>query len=205
MDHFVITIARGYGSGGRTIGKKLSEILSVPFYDRDLIYMASEESGINVRLFGQADEHVEKGIFQPLSKPYQGGLIPPESSDFVSEENIFNYQAKVIKDLAAEKSCIIIGRCADYLLRDMDNVLRVFIWAPFETCVSTIMDLQSLSEKDAARKIKKIDSHRSDYYRYYTGRDWQDYSNYDLCLNTQKLGFDKTCDVIVNYLQLMQK
>ena len=167
--------------------------------------MASEESGINVRLFGQADEHVEKGIFQPVSKPYQGGLIPPESSDFVSEENIFNYQAKVIKDLAEKQSCIIIGRCADYILRDMPNVLRVFIWAPFETCVSTIMDLQSLSEKDAAKKIKKIDRHRSDYYRYYTGRDWQDYSNYDLCLNTQKLGFDKTCDVIVNYLQQMEK
>lgn len=205
MDHYVITIARGYGSGGRTIGKKLSEILSVPFYDRELVYMASEESGINVRLFGQADEHVEKGIFQPVSKPYQGGLIPPESSDFVSEENIFNYQAKVIKDLAEKQSCIIIGRCADYILRDMPNVLRVFIWAPFETCVSTIMDLQSLSEKDAAKKIKKIDRHRSDYYRYYTGRDWQDYSNYDLCLNTQKLGFDKTCDVIVNYLQQMEK
>lgn len=205
MDHFVITIARGYGSGGRTIGKKLSEILSVPFYDRDLIYMASEESGINVRLFGQADEHVEKGLFQPVSKPYQGGLIPPESGDFVSQENIFNYQAKVIKDLAQKQSCILIGRCADYILRDLDNVLRVFIWAPFDQCVSTVMDLQSLSEKDAAKKIKKIDRHRSEYYRYYTGRDWQDHTNYDLCLNTQKLGFDKTCDVIVHYLQLMQK
>lgn len=205
MDHFVITIARGYGSGGRTIGKKLSEVLSVPFYDRDLIYMASEESGINVRLFGQADEHVEKGLFQPVSKPYQGGLIPPESGDFVSQENIFNYQAKVIKDLAQKQSCILIGRCADYILRDLDNVLRVFIWAPFDQCVSTVMDLQSLSEKDAAKKIKKIDRHRSEYYRYYTGRDWQDHTNYDLCLNTQKLGFDKTCDVIVHYLQLMQK
>lgn len=205
MDHFVITIARGYGSGGRTIGKKLSEILSVPFYDRDLIYMASEESGINVRLFGQADERVEKGLFQPVSKPYQGGLIPPESGDFVSQENIFNYQAKVIKDLAQKQSCILIGRCADYILRDLDNVLRVFIWAPFDQCVSTVMDLQSLSEKDAAKKIKKIDRHRSEYYRYYTGRDWQDHTNYDLCLNTQKLGFDKTCDVIVHYLQLMQK
>ena len=114
-EKFVITIARGYGSGGRTIGKMLSKNLSIPFYDRDLVYMASEESGINVKLFGQNDESVKKSIFSPASDRYTGDLIPPESSAFVSNKNIFNYQAKIIKDLAVKGSCIIVGRCAAYI------------------------------------------------------------------------------------------
>ena len=137
-EKFVITIARGYGSGGRTIGKMLSKNLSIPFYDRDLVYMASEESGINVKLFGQNDESVKKSIFSPASDRYTGDLIPPESSAFVSHKNIFNYQAKIIKDLAVKGSCIIVGRCADYILRDMPNVVKVFVWAPMSDCIKNV-------------------------------------------------------------------
>lgn len=205
MDNYVITIARGYGSGGRTIGKQLSEKLGIPFYDRDLIYLASEESGINIKLFGKADERIEKGLFSSIPKPYDGKLIPPESSDFVSDQNIFNYQAKIIKDLAEKGPCIIIGRCADFILKDMENVLKVFVWAPFDKCVDTVCELQSISKKDAEKKIKTIDRHRSNYYKHYTGRSWQDYSNYDICLNSEKLGFDKTCDVIIDYLNTLKK
>gem|GEM_PF-61892 len=175
-EKFVITIARGYGSGGRTIGKMLSKNLSIPFYDRDLVYMASEESGINVKLFGQNDESVKKSIFSPASDRYTGDLIPPESSAFVSHKNIFNYQAKIIKDLAVKGSCIIVGRCADYILRDMPNVVKVFVWAPMSDCIKNVKVLEpSLSDKEAERKIKKIDAHRSDYYRYYTCREWDSF------------------------------
>lgn len=148
-EKFVITIARGYGSGGRTIGKMLSKNLSIPFYDRDLVYMASEESGINVKLFGQNDESVKKSIFSPASDRYTGDLIPPESSAFVSHKNIFNYQAKIIKDLAVKGSCIIVGRCADYILRDMPNVVKVFVWAPMSDCIKTS---RCLSRRSAIRK-----------------------------------------------------
>ena len=186
-ENFVITIARGYGSGGRTIGKMLSKNLSIPFYDRDLVYMASEESGINVKLFGQNDESVKKSIFSPASDRYTGDLIPPESSAFVSHKNIFNYQAKIIKDLAEKGSCIIVGRCADYILRDMPNVVKVFVWAPMSDCI---------------KNVKKIDAHRSDYYRYYTCREWDSFKNYDLCINSSSAGFDKTAKYIEEFVKI---
>lgn len=202
-EKFVITIARGYGSGGRTIGKMLSKNLSIPFYDRDLVYMASEESGINVKLFGQNDESVKKSIFSPASDRYTGDLIPPESSAFVSHKNIFNYQAKIIKDLAVKGSCIIVGRCADYILRDMPNVVKVFVWAPMSDCINNVKVLEpSLSDKEAERKIKKIDAHRSDYYRYYTCREWDSFKNYDLCINSSSAGFDKTAKYIEEFVKI---
>ena len=123
-EKFVITIARGYGSGGRTIGKMLSKNLSIPFYDRDLVYMASEESGINVKLFGQNDESVKKSIFSPASDRYTGDLIPPESSAFVSNKNIFNYQAKIIKDLAVKPSKFV--KIGDIILIKNPPIIRTY-------------------------------------------------------------------------------
>ena len=199
---FVITIARGYGSGGRTIGKILSEKLHIPFYDRELIYMASEESGINLELFGKLDEMVRKGFFDPPTKQYTGALIPPESDDFVSDENLFNYQAKIIKELAEKESCIIVGRCADFILKDCDNVVDAFIWAPMTECVKNVMALEPLNEREAEKKIKKINKHRSEYYRYYTCREWNDYRNYELCLDSSKLGFEKSAEFIKAYLEI---
>lgn len=199
---YVITIARGYGSGGRTIGKMLSKELGIPFYDRELFYMASEESGINLELFGKLDEKVNKGIFNPLTKKYTGKLIPPESSDFVSDENLFNYQAKIIKELAERESCIIVGRCADYVLKDRENVARVFVWAPMESCIKNVMALEPLNEKEAEREIKKIDRYRREYYRYYTGKEWDDYTNYELCLNSALLGFKKCSACIKSFVEI---
>ncbi len=202
QDKFVITIARGYGSGGRTIGKILSEKLSIPFYDRDLIYMASEESGINLELFGKADEKVKKGFFDLSDHKYKGELIPPESSDFASDENLFNYQAKIIRELAEKESCIIVGRCADFVLKGFTNVIDVFVWAPMADCVKTVMSLEPLNEKEAEKKIKKIDKYRSDYYRYYTGRAWNDYQNYSLCLDSSRMGFEKTAEYIKVFAEI---
>ena len=201
----VITIARGYGSGGKTIGKMLSKELNIHFYDRELLYMASEESGINLSLFQKSDEDVKKGLFDPETHRYNGELIPPEDSDFVSKENLFNYQAKIIKDLAEKESCIIVGRCADYVLQDRENVVRVFIWAPHEACVKTVMDLYSLSQKDADKKIRKIDRHRSEYYRYYTCREWDNVRNYDLCLNSAELGYEGCVKAIKSYVSIFSE
>lgn len=200
----VITIARGYGSGGRTIGKALSKELNIPFYDREILYKASEESGINVSLFQKNDEDVNKGIFDPSTHKYNGELIPPEDSDFISKENLFNYQAKIIKDIASKESCVIVGRCADYVLKDFDNVIKVFIWAPHNDCIKNIVDLYSLSEKEADKKIKKIDRHRSEYYHYYTCRDWDNARNYDICLNSSDLGFDGCVKAIKSYIEVLK-
>lgn len=201
-DNYVITIARGYGSGGRTVGKMLAKELDIPFYDRELFYLASEDSGINLSLFGESDEKIKKGIFSPTTHKYTGELIPPESSDFVSDENLFNYQAKIIRELAESRSCVIVGRCADYVLRDFENLVDVLVWAPPETCVQNIVEIEGLSEKDAERKIKKIDKHRSDYYRYYTGHDWNDVRNYSLCINSGRIGFQKTAQAIRQFAEL---
>lgn len=202
MDHYVITIARGYGSGGKTIGKMLSKKLDIPFYDRELLRMASDDSGIHERLFGQADERVKPGLRKPFGKVYKGELLPPESDDFVSDDNLFNYQAKIIKELADTRSCVIVGRCADFILQDRPNVIKLFVHAPFESCVKTVMDMYSLPQKEAEKKIQDTDRHRGDYYKYYTGRNWDNAKNYDLCLNSAELGFDKCVEIVEVYLKI---
>lgn len=199
----IVTIARGFGSGGKTIGKMLADELNIPFYDREILYMASDDSGIDLGLFQKNDEDVNKGLFDPSTHKYIGGVIPPEDSKFTSKENLFNYQAKTIKQLAEKESCVIVGRCADYILSDYDNVVKVFIWAPHQACVEKVMDLFSISEKEADKKIKKIDRHRSEFYRYYTCREWDNVRNYDLCLNSADLGFEGCVKAIKAYIEVL--
>lgn len=205
MDHYVITIARGYGSGGKTIGKMLSEKLDIPFYDRELLRMASDDSGIHERLFGQADERVKPGLRKPFGKVYKGELLPPESDDFISDDNLFNYQAKIIKELADTCSCVIVGRCADFILQGRPNVVKLFVHAPFESCVKTVMDMYALPQKEAEKKIQDTDRHRSAYYKYYTRRNWDNAQNYDLCLNSAELGFDKCVEIVEAYMNIRFK
>ena len=203
MSRYVITIARGYGSGGRTIGKMLSKDLNIPFYDRELLRLASDDSGINEELFAKADEKLKKTrLFKIARKAYTGELIPPDSDDFVSNDNLFNYQAKIIKELAETESCVIVGRCADYILKDCDRVVKVFVHAPLEDCIITLKGMTGKEDKEIEKKIKSIDKHRAEYYEYYTGRRWNNASNYDLCLNSSQLGFQKCVDIVKSYMDI---
>jgi cytidylate kinase len=203
MEKYVITIARGYGSGGRTIGKMLSEELGIPYYDRDLLRLASDDSGINEQLFAKADEKLKKSpLFSIAHNVYKGELIPPDSDDFVSNDNLFNYQAKIIKELANTETCIIIGRCADYILKDYPNVVRVYVHAPLDSCINTLKEMFGKPEKEIVKQIASIDKHRAEYYKYYTGRDWEDAKNYDLCLNSNHLGFEKCVEIVKAYLAI---
>lgn len=206
MKKTVITIARSFGSGGRTLGSLLSKELGINCYDREILRMASDESGINEALFGAIDEKVKKSsLFGILKKhPYTGGVLPPESSDFVSNDNIFNYQAKVIKDLAEAESCIIIGRCADYILKDNPDVIRLFCYSSREDCIKRVVEQNGVNEADAAKKIEKIDKYRADYYKYYTGHDWYDARNYDLCLDTASMSYDKLVKVVLDFIETYQ-
>ena len=201
----VITIARSYGSGGKTLGKLLADKMGINCYDREIIRMASDTSGINEELFGRVDEKLKKsplfGIVR--SNPYKGnGVIPPESSNFVSDDNLFNYQAQVIKELAEKESCIIIGRCADYVLKDNPNVIRLYLYAPLEDCIKRVMAQNSITEKETIKKIETIDKYRSDYYKYYTGKEWNDARNYDFCLNTTSMSYEKLIQVVENIISL---
>ena len=190
MDKFVITVARETGSGGHNITRKLSEALGVPYYDRDLLRKASEVSGIHERLFGAADERIGlKEMLSAAEKVYTGEVLPPDSDDFTSTRNLFSFQAKIIKELAETESCIILGRCANYLLADRKDVLRVFIHAPLEAREERVASYSlAWSPREVTKYIRLEDKRRASYYRYYTGEEWRDAAGYDLSLNSGELG-----------------
>ena len=208
MDKYVITIARQYGSGGRTIGEMLANRLGIHFYDKELMKLASEDSGINERLFNTADEKVKQSVFSKMfksDKAYTGEVISPESGGFISDDNLFNYQAKVVKELAEKENCVIVGRCADYVLKDYDHVLSVFIHGPKDFCMQEAAKKINLTGKELERFITKTDKERADYYKYYTGREWTDARNYDLCLDSSKLGFERCVEEIIAYMNVRFK
>lgn len=203
MGNTVVTIARQYGSGGKSIGKLLAKQMGVKAYSNEILKMASEDSGISEAMFNQVDETLKKSLLSHLlKKEYKGELIPPESGDFLSNRNLFNYQAKIIKDLAEEGSCVIIGRCGDYVLRDYPNVVRVFIYASPEYNCRQVVERGAYMGKDVEKYIQKVDKRRSDYYNYYTGQVWTDARNYDLCLNSEKLGDEGCVQAILDYMKL---
>lgn len=203
MSNYTVTIARGFGSGGRTIGKMLAQRLGIGFYDREIIELASEQSGIHIDLFGKADEAAKNPIFKRYDRSFGEQLISPDRDDFTSEDNLFNFQAKVIKEVSAREQCVIVGRCADHILRGQKNVLRIFTYASREFCIDKVVELYGLSRKEADRKIERIDRGRSAYYRYYTGNEWDNARNYDLCLNTEELGFERCVDIIEHYIKVL--
>ncbi|MBP7347822.1 MAG: cytidylate kinase-like family protein [Butyrivibrio sp.] len=202
MNNTVITIARSYGSGGRTLGKLLAEELHINCYDRELLRMASDESGINEALFGAADEKKKnQSLFSIAQNIYKGEVFPPDSDVFTSDDNLFNYQAKVIKGLAASESCVIIGRCADFVLKDFDNITRLFLYAPKENCIQRILNQEGGDEKEISKKIDKIDKYRAEYYRYYTGRNWYDARNYDFCIDTSSRSYNNLIGLVKSYIE----
>lgn len=206
MEKFVITIARETGSGGLNITRKLSDALGVPYYDRDLLRKASEVSGIHERLFGAADERIGlKEMLSAAEKVYTGEVLPPDSDDFTSTRNLFSFQARIIKELAETESCIILGRCANYLLADRKDVLRVFIHAPLEAREERVASYSlAWSPREVTKYIRVEDKRRASYYRYYTGEEWRDAAGYDLSLNSGELGEEgcvrRILDVLPRFL-----
>ena len=207
MERFIITVARETGSGGHNITRKLSEVLGIPYYDRDLLRLASEVSGIHERLFGAADERI--GLRQMLSaaeKVYTGEILPPDSDDYISTRNLFSFQAKIIKELAESESCIILGRCANYLLMDRPNVLKVFIHAPLEARLARVASYSlAWSQREIAKHIRVEDHRRAAYYHSYTGEEWRDAAGYDLSLDSERLGEDGCVEFIRRALPLFVK
>ena len=206
MDQVVITIARQYGSGGRTVGKMLAERLGISFYDKQIIQMASDESGIDVKLFGkvEAGDKVKSSLFGSKDSIYKGGLHQPGSKDFISDENLFNYQAKVIRELAEKESCVIIGRCANFVLKDYPNVLRVFVHANWDFRMEKAAEKLSMSTREIEKFLQRDDRRKDEYYRRFTGQEWKDATQYDLCLDSSKLGYDKCIEEIENQLNMLK-
>lgn len=204
MKPFIITIARQYGSGGKTVGKMLSERLGIPYYDRDIITMASEDSGVNAVLF--SDERLKPDLKRRLRAHFPGGdPVSPENAKFTKDDNLFRFQEKIIKQLADQGPCVLIGRCADHILRHRRDLIRVFVYAPDDFCLREAMRVNSLPEREVIRKTIEIDDYRAKYYKYYTGKVWKDARNYDLSLNSAVLGFEGTVEAILAYMEVRSR
>lgn len=205
MDNFVITIARGFGSGGKQIGLALSKQLGIPCYESQILSMASNYSGINKDLFFQVDEklrgyHLIKRLMKSANKD---DIVEPTDKSFISDVNLYNIQAKIIKELAKQQSCIIIGKCANHLLRDYDNTVSVYIEAPRAFCVKNVIERLGVIEEEAHRMIYQTDRYRADYYKYYTGGEtWTNPVLYDMTLNSDRMGMDKCTELIIQYLKI---
>ena len=203
MEHIVVTIARQYGSGGKTVGEMYAKELGIPCYGMNLLKMASEESGINEQLFMQFDEKLRNNLLLRMTTDlYDGQVIPPGHKDFVSAKNLFNWQAEVIKRLAKNETCVIIGRAADYVLKDYPNVVSVFVHASPEFNLARAMERNSMTTAEMEKFIASTDKYRSDFYKHYTGREWTDARNYDLCLNSGKQVFEKCVEEIKAYIKV---
>jgi cytidylate kinase len=192
----VILISREYGSGGRGIGEKLAKELNIPFYDKEVIHLACQESGFDVSLFENTEEQTKSPLSYLLSM-YYATVSPSELS---LNDQVFLIQTKVIRDLAKE-SCVIIGRCADYILKDHDDVLRIFVHADLEDRIERVIDEYGDEDDNIKAKITHIDKNRATYYNYYSNRRWGDLANYDLSLNTSKVDVDTCVALIKNIVE----
>jgi cytidylate kinase len=204
MKNFIITIARTMGSGGKQIGMNLAQKLGIPCYESQILSMASEYSGINVKNFVLADEKLSGNRLINLLKsaPSTDELISPNDKNFVSDQNLFNFQARIIKDLANNESCVIIGKCANFVLRDFYNVVSVFIHAPRKTCIGSLIDRMGVTDDEATKMVDKTNKYRADYIRYYTQRPWDDPEMYDIMVNTEKVGREKSVDLIASLVEI---
>ena len=205
MDNYVITIARGFGSGGKQVGLELSRILGIPCYESQILSMASNYSGISKDLFFQVDEklrgyHLIKRLMKANNTD---DIVEPTDKSFISDVNLYNIQAKIIKEIGKIQSCIIIGKCANHLLRSYDNTVSVYIKAPRAFCVKRVIERLGVTEEEAHKMIYQTDKYRADYYKYYTGgENWTNPVLYDMTLNSERMGLEKCAQLIIEYLKI---
>lgn len=187
----IITIGRSYGAGGRSVGKLVADTLNIPYYDSELLEQAAIRSGLNRKFLESVDEKSVK-----LGALYRYAGLPYDPNSEL-ETAAARAQREVIEKVAEEGSCVIVGRRADQILKDQKDLFRVFVDAPVEARAKRVAERESLSEQESAQKIKKVDKERSAYYNQYAGGSWGDASNYDLCVDTEKLGVQGAADLIV--------
>lgn len=198
----MINIGRQLGSGGKEIGEKLAARLGIDFYDKELIKLASEESGLCKEFFERADEKASQGIIGGLFGmrfPFisEGAIL---SNNCLSNDALFKVQSDVIRRLAAEKSCVFVGRCADYILREHPRCVNVFISASKEVRLARICQLYRVDEEKAEEMMEKADKRRSEYYNYYSYKTWGAAATYHLCIDSSVLGVDETVRFIEEFV-----
>lgn len=203
-DHFVITIGRQFGSGGKEIGEKLAKKLNIKCYDKELLALAAKESGLCPQMFEMHDEKPTNSFLYSIVMDTYAGIYNPQNMiDMPINQKVFLAQFETIKKIADRESCIIVGRCADYALEDFEGLTSVFIHASIESRIKRIAEKYDIKENKAKDMITKTDKRRSSYYNYYTNREWGSASSYNLSIDSGKLGIDNTVKLIENYINIV--
>lgn len=191
----IITIGRQFGSGGKCVAEVLGRKLGIPVYDQELIMKAAQESGFSAEFFEQSDE---KRRFFSLSSIF-ATAYSSETENYMSDKGLFRIQCETIRNIAGQGSAVIVGRCSDYVLRDMENKLDVFLTSPLEKRAARVAERQGIDYAKAMETVEREDRNREEYYNYYTFGNWGIASNYDLCIDSDKLGDEGTADMIIEF------
>ena len=187
----VVTVSREYGSGGRYVAKLLSEKLGVKFYDKEIVTKLAEETGLSEEYIEENEQ--KRGILSTLENDQVTGLS--------SKDELFIKETELIKKLARKDSCVIVGRCADFILKNNRNVVKVFVYSDMEDKIKRATKFYGLNKEKAEKEIKNIDKQRANHYKYYTEREWKEYSNYDICINSDTFGVERSADIIYDMIQ----
>lgn len=200
MENNVIVISRQVGSGGDEIARKLSELINIPVYDKQKIVDLAKESGISENLFDGLEEHPTSSLLYSLVIGLKSGSDASCIASPFHTDNVFGVQANIIRRLADNGSCIFLGRCADYILREHNNLTNVYIWASDDFRVNRVMNKIGLTHTEAVDYVSRIDKRRRSYYDFYTSKAWGDVENYDLTINSEKIGIDNSAKIIAEYV-----
>ena len=199
----IITIGRQFGSGGKDVGKMVADALNIPFYDKELVELAAKKSNFNEDAVKEIDERATHSLLYSIVTGSFGldGLNSPLFYEMPMNDKFFIAQSDIIKEVAAKESCVIVGRCADYVLSEVENVdvLSTFIYGSLDYRSMRVARDLNLTLPRARDYIKKTDKQRRTYYDYYTSHEWGKISNYDLCINTEKIGIESAAQMIINY------
>ncbi|MBR7035028.1 MAG: cytidylate kinase-like family protein [Bacteroidales bacterium] len=201
MEQIVISIGRQFGSGGRIIGKALAEKLNIDYYDNELLVLAAKQNGLAPEFFENNDE-ISNSIFGFASNILDNIGLGTFTNNMLSGDTLFQMQSETIKKLASEKSCIIVGRCSDYILRDNPNCVSIFLHASEEERAKRIANRMNISEEEALAKLVEADKKRASYYNFYSNKTWGESKTYDLSINVSKLGIEGTLNFILDYLKM---
>lgn len=200
-NHLIISIGRQFGAGGRAVGKRLAERLGIAYFDKQLIFEAAKEYGFAPEFFEHNDEvseSVSGNILQWVESLVTGGF---QSKNYLSQDALFEMQANAIRRIAEEQSCVIVGRCSDYVLRDHPNCVSVFLHSTDEDRAQRIAGRVGCSESEAMARLAVEDKRRAAYYNFYSNKTWGMASTYTLSINVSTLGVDGTVEFIQEYLQ----
>lgn len=197
--HIIINVGRQLGSGGRIIGNRIAEDFNIKFYDKELLDLAAKESGFNKKFFERNDEH--KGFLKILFSSFAPifGSSDPYANQ-LSDESLFKFQSDAIRKAAEQDSCVFVGRCADYILRDYPNTVNVFITADMPDRIKRVCEMLHITEKEAEKKCIEGDEKRSEYYNYYSAKTWGSAASYDLCINSSALGIEATVHIVEDFI-----